>query len=149
MVRLTMLGLLACSLALATACVSESASESTPQEEDDDEIVTSHEALCAGAAPEYEGGYVRASGCAFEQHAENIAAYGEALPDGAHMTDADGVVVGSMQYRCNDWILGQDADGVAIVVDSATGEVKSHGQVHHGNPTSRLPATLELPLGVR
>src|SRR5205823_491908 len=38
-------------------------------------ILTSHQDLCAGAAPAYAGGYTTASGCAFEQHADNIAKY--------------------------------------------------------------------------
>lgn len=117
--------------------------------EGDDDIITSHEALCAGAAPEYAGGFVRASGCAFEQHAENIAEYGEALADGSSMIDASGVVVASALYRCDGWILGEDADGVPIVIDTTTGEVESHGLVHKGTPTSDLPGTLALPLAIR
>lgn len=92
---------------------------------------------------------VRASGCAFEQHAENIAEYGEALADGSSMIDASGVVVASALYRCDGWILGEDADGVPIVIDTTTGEVESHGLVHKGTPTSDLPGTLALPLAIR
>ena len=50
-------------------------------------------------------------------------------------------------HHCNEWYVGTDPAGVAVLVDDRTGEVQSHGTVHSGQVTSAVPA-LTRPLAI-
>jgi hypothetical protein len=47
------------------------------------------------------------------------------------------------------WWLGTDPDGVDVIINGSTGEVRSHGLVHSGEALSHLPDHLVLPLATR
>jgi hypothetical protein len=83
--------------------------------------------------------------CSFVQHTDNILHNGTAFAP-RPVTTANGLVAAQVTNQCGPWLMGKDASGVAVVVHTATGEVRSHGTVHPGMPLSSLPASLALPL---
>jgi hypothetical protein len=112
-------------------------------------ILTSHQDLCAGAAPEYAGGYVTMIACPFEQHVDNFVKFGENLPSTAALYDGTGAHVASITNTCDDWALGTDEKGVTVIVHRATGLITSHGAVHPGQPLSSVASPLALPVQTR
>jgi hypothetical protein len=118
--------------------------------ESDDTIITSHEALCAGAAPEYAGGYAVATGagCPFVQQVSNISTYGDALAAGAVLSDGQGGTVADATHTCDAWTLGTDPDGVAIIVHRDKGTVIAHGNLHPGQELTKVHSPLSLPVSV-
>jgi hypothetical protein len=108
--------------------------------------VTSHQDLCAGVAPEYAGGYATSAACPFVQHADNVAQFGEKLPNATPLLDGSGAVVATVTHTCDVWTLGTDAQGVTVIVDRSSGRVVSHGNLHPGQPTSRLASPLAQPV---
>jgi hypothetical protein len=122
---------------------------SSGQESSSPALLSSQQELCAGAAPRYEGGYATSAACPFSQHADNVVKFGQALPGPSALFDPSGAQVATLTHSCNEWSVGADAQGVAIVVNTSTGEVRSHGQVHAGQATSTLPLRLELPLRIQ
>jgi hypothetical protein len=86
--------------------------------------------------------------CAYEQQYANILNYGEAF-DATTFYDADGIEVGTVSRSCDSWWLGTDPDGVDVIINGSTGEVRSHGLVHSGEALSHLPNHLVLPLATR
>jgi hypothetical protein len=102
------------------------------------------DALCGDAPAATQGSLVTQAGCAYEQQTDNILHHGDMLK--ASLKDASGAVVASVQQSCGRYLMGKDVRGVAIIVDRRTGEVRSHGTLHAGFPTSSLPQRLALPL---
>jgi hypothetical protein len=114
-----------------------------------DTIVTSHEDLCAGSAPEYAAGYVVAEECPFVQQLTNISNYGAALPSGSVLSDGHGVVTATVSHSCDAWMLGTDADGVDVIIHRDQGKIFAHGNLHPGQPLSKVHSPLALPLTVK
>jgi hypothetical protein len=86
-------------------------------------------------------------GCPFEQQMHNIRTNGAPLgTKPVVMMDAEGRIDASLTHECGSWLLGQDSQGAYVLVHRATGEVRSHGTMHPGQPISLLPATLPTPL---
>ena len=108
---------------------------------------TSLAALCAGAPHDNGDGTVTLQGCAFEQQLINIGKYGHAVSSGT-LFDADGNTLATVTESCDTWWRGTDGDGTDVIVDGANGSVRSHGLVHAGQITSRLPAIVKTPLFV-
>ena len=105
------------------------------------------EALCSDAPIATQGNDVTQMGCAYEQQTYNIGLNGRRLSaSGTTLRDASGAAVGTVQYSCAQYLMGKDTNGVAVIVNSATGEVRSHGNFHPGFAVSSLPATLKTPL---
>jgi hypothetical protein len=102
------------------------------------------DALCGDAPTATQGSLVTQAGCAYEQQTDNILHHGDMLT--ASLKDAGGAVVASVQQSCGRYLMGKDPHGVAIIVDQRTGEVRSHGAMHAGFPSSSLPQRLALPL---
>lgn len=102
------------------------------------------DALCGDAPASTQGSLVTQAGCAYEQQTDNILHHGDSLT--TTLKDGTGGVVASVQQSCGRYLMGKDAKGVAIIVDTRTGAVKSHGMVHPGFATSSLPQNLALPL---
>lgn len=73
--------------------------------------------------------------------------YGEAVSPET-LYDASGQRLATLTQSCDTWWLGTDEDGTWVIINSETGAVTSHGMVHPGQATSRLPATVVLPLSV-
>ncbi len=109
----------------------------------------SHADLCAGAAPESSDHLVTAISCPFVQHTSNIEKFGEPLTEARDLLDGAGVKVATITNTCDQWALGTDAQGLAVVVRLDSGRVISHGTEHVGQGLSRLPATLSLPVRLR
>ena len=89
--------------------------------------------------------------CAFEQQVSNIQRNGYALT-GA-LSDAQGVEAAQMMMGCGSYMMGTDASGTTVIIntepsDSSYGEVRSHGAFHIGYSSSSLPARLSVPLRV-
>jgi len=115
-------------------------------------LVTSQQALCAGAAPEYAYGterYATSAACPFEQQLDNIVKFGSALPAAANVYDASGAKIGAASNGCDHWLIATDPRGVTVIVDRDSGELRSHGNVHPGQPVSTVVSPLPLPLTVK
>ena len=110
------------------------------------ETGTSHAALCAGAPHDNGDGTVTMQGCAFEQQLINIGKYGDSTS--GSLSDADGNTLATVTRTCDTWWRGMDGDGTDVIVNGATGAVRSHGLLHAGQVTSRLPAFVKTPLVV-
>jgi hypothetical protein len=113
------------------------------------QIVTSQQDLCAGAAPVYAGGYATSAACPFVQHADNVAQFGDKLPNATSLHDGSGAVVATVTHTCDAWALGTDAQGITVIVDRSSGRVVSHGNLHPGQPTSQLVSPLAQPVTLR
>jgi len=109
-------------------------------------IVTPLADLCAGAAPRYSNDTERLEECPFIQQADNITTFGRKLGAPAALTDASGAHVATVTHTCDVWTIGTDADGVVVVVSGTTGQVVSHGNIHPGMVTTKLPAHVPTPL---
>src|SRR5215471_7099397 len=77
--------------------------------------------------------------CAFEQQVSNIQRNGYALT-GA-LFDAQGVEAAQMMMGCGSYMMGTDASGTTVIIntepsDSSYGQVRSHGAFHVGYPSS-------------
>lgn len=131
-------------LFLALSC-SGSGADAEPK------LVTSHQDLCAGAAPEYDDQGERiatAIACPFVQHTENIAMYGERLPNDSALYDHDGALIANVAYACDGWTLGTDAQGITVVIDRTKGTVISHGSLHAGQELTSVHSPMTLPAEV-
>jgi hypothetical protein len=107
---------------------------------------TSTAPLC-GSEPQDNGdGTTTAIGCPFEQQWENITHHGVRLATVEHLKAAGASEGVSVTNSCSTWMLGTDINNVTVFVNTTTGEVRSHGQVHPGMETSVLPTTLPLPI---
>jgi hypothetical protein len=102
------------------------------------------DALCGDAPAATQGSLVTQVGCAYEQQTDTILHHGDMLV--ASVKDATGAAVASVQQSCGRYLMGKDARGVAVIIDTRTGAVRSHGMLHAGFPTSSLPQHLALPL---
>lgn len=121
------------------------------REDVESRLMTSHEDLCAGAAPEYDDDGERiatAIACPFVQHTENIATYGEKLPQDSALYDHTGALVASVTHNCDRWTLGTDPRGIAVVIDRTKGAVFSHGTLHAGQELTSVHSPLNLPAEV-
>jgi len=49
-------------------------------------------------------------------------------------------------HTCDAWALGTDPQGITVIVDRSSGLVVSHGNVHPGQPTSKLVSPLAQPV---
>jgi hypothetical protein len=130
---------------LASALSCSSSGDTEPK------LATSHQDLCAGAPPEYEDHGERiatAIACPFVQHTENIATYGERLPDGSAIYDHDGALVANVTHACDGWTLGTDAQGITVVIDRVRGAVLSHGTLHAGQELTSVHSPMSLPAQV-
>ena len=129
---------------LAVACSSGAQTTSSgPQ------LLTSHQDLCAGAAPETVDHLVTAESCPFIQHADNISKYGEALNENQQLLDATGKVLATVTNTCDTWTLGTDANGVVVLIDRSNGMIVSHGLLHAGQPISTLVSPAAMPLTLK
>jgi hypothetical protein len=115
----------------------------------DPTVINSHEELCAGAPPETAGGYVTVSGCAFLQHSDNIARYGQRLPENAALYDGTGTLVARVTHGCDAWLLGTDEQGVTVIVRRDQGTVTAHGSIHPGQALSQVASPVRLPVEMR
>jgi hypothetical protein len=106
---------------------------------------TSFSALCAGARRANADGTATQQGCAFEQQLINIEKYGQPL-DPRTLFDAEGNALATVTHSCGSWWLGTDADGTLVTLDGVEGAVRSHGMLHPGQVTSRLPEVVKTPL---
>lgn len=84
--------------------------------------------------------------CAWEQHTENIVKFGSHEAQARVLRDAKGAELATITETCETWAMGKDADGTTVIIRRDTGGVASHGNTHPGQPVSRLPAKLALPL---
>jgi hypothetical protein len=114
-----------------------------------DTVITSHDDLCAGAAPEYAAGYAVAEECPFVQQVTNISTFGSSVPQGSVIADGHGTVTGSVTHSCDAWMLGTDPDGVTIIVQRDLGKVIAHGNVHPGQALSKVHSPMALPVAVK
>lgn len=114
-----------------------------------DTVITSQEDLCAGAAPEYAAGYVVAEECPFVQQLTNISNYGAALPSGSTLSDGHGVVTANVTHSCDAWVLGTDADGLDVIIHRDQGKIFAHGNLHPGQPLSKVHSPLALPVSLK
>jgi hypothetical protein len=92
-------------------------------------------------------GIAVAVGCPFEQQAYNIRTHG--APIGTKpvtMMDANGRIDGKLTHECGAWLLGMDPSGADVIIHRSSGEVRSHGTFHAGQPLSSLPSSLAVPL---
>ncbi len=138
----------ACAVVFLISLLSCGGSDANPEAN----ILTSHQDLCAGAAPEYEDHGERiatAIACPFVQHTENIAKYGEKLPKKSALYDGTGTVIANVTHTCDAWTLGTDAQGVAVVILRDKGEVISHGSMHAGQVLTNVASPVQLPVQVR
>ncbi|HVZ35258.1 MAG TPA: hypothetical protein VG963_22685, partial [Polyangiaceae bacterium] len=103
--------------ALAAVLLTFACGASNQQQSED--LATSHAALCAGA-PEVQGDYVTIIACPFEQQVHNIVKYGDQI-DTQSLFDAAGNRIGNVTNSCDSWWLGQDESGLDILLDSSTG----------------------------
>jgi hypothetical protein len=102
------------------------------------------DALCSDQGVPAADGLVANVGCPFEQQTDNILHHGNDLT--VAVKDASGAAVASAQMSCGRFLMAKDAHGVAIIIDTRSGEVRSHGSVHAGFAVSSLPEHLSLPL---
>lgn len=123
-------------LGLLAACAAD---------DDPDRIVTSRQELCAGRPVEHADGTSTMIGCAFEQHVENIVSFGD--NHSGELTDSAGRRV-RITSSCEDYVLGTDEDAHTVIVRRSSGAVISHGMTHPGQPISKLPSPLAMPLAV-
>ena len=93
--------------------------------------------------------HATAIACPFEQQVENIAKYGDALPASAALYDGAGARIASVTHSCEGYTLGTDAQGVAVVIDEASGAIVSHGLLHAGQALTSLRSPMQLPAQVR
>jgi hypothetical protein len=92
-------------------------------------------------------GVAAAVGCAFQQQTHNIRANGAPISSNpVTMMDAAGNIDAKLTHACGEWLLGTDNDGADVVIQRWTGEVRSHGTLHAGQPVSALPSVLPVPL---
>jgi hypothetical protein len=105
------------------------------------------QALTCGTEPIDNGnGISTAISCAFEQQWQNITTHGTKLGQTVELTAAGAPLGVKATDECGAWVLGADAQGVTVFVNTSTGEVRSHGQVHPGFATSSLPSVVALPI---
>jgi hypothetical protein len=110
---------------------------------------TSTAALC-GTQPQDNGdGTVTAVGCPFEQQYDNILHHGQRLASTEQLHSGATTPGVSVTNTCGEWLLGTDPAGIVVFVSNASGEVRSHGQMHPGFATSSLPAKLSLPIAAQ
>jgi hypothetical protein len=114
-----------------------------------EEIITSHQDLCAGVAPEHAGGYVTAIACPFEQHVDNFDKFGQKAPASAALYDGTGARVANLTNTCDEWALGVDPKGVTVIVKRSTGLIISHGAFHPGQALTNISSPLTLPVQTR
>jgi hypothetical protein len=101
--------------------------------------------ICSGApTPNLDGSYTAAD-CRFVQQTDNMVKFGASLAAGL-VRDNNGVAVGTFTHSCDRWMLGKDASGLSIVLDTQSGDVVSHGSLHGGFPTSAVPTPVALPI---
>jgi hypothetical protein len=131
---LTVAVLLAMSCGLGSEPVSSTPAKSTS-------------ALACDAEPRQNAdGTVTTLSCAFEQQYQNIMAHGTVLKTPVAVRAGGAAINVTATSECGAWLLGTDEDGVMVFIDSTHGTVRSHGQVHPGYATSKLPETLALPI---
>jgi hypothetical protein len=120
------------------------------QPDPDTTVITSHEDLCAGVAPEYASGVAVATGagCPFVQQVSNISTYGDTLPAGSVLSDGHGGTIANVTHACDVWTLGTDAQGVAIIVHRDKGSVIAHGNLHPGQELTKVHSPVVLPVTV-
>jgi len=105
------------------------------------------ETLCSDAPIATQGSFVTEFACSYEQQTYNIGINGTLVSQsGKVLRDATGALVGTVEYKCGSYLLGKDPNGVAVIINSTNGYVRSHGTVHAGFPVSSLPSTLRTPL---
>jgi hypothetical protein len=105
--------------------------------------------LCSEQPPpsDTSGVLVTSVGCPFEQQLDNLAHFGTPVGGaGLALSDAQGATGARVTLRCGTWLRAVDAQGNVVVVQSASGEVRSHGLFHAGQPVSQLPFQLSMPL---
>ena len=102
-------------------------------------------AICAGAPKDNGDGTVTTIACAFEQQASNIYRYGTRVAP-ATLFDAHGTALATVDTSCESWWMGMDASGVNVIIERATGEVRSHGVFHPGMEMSALADRVVTPL---
>jgi hypothetical protein len=105
------------------------------------------DAILCDDSPVAPGEHVSVShGCAFEQQLINISKFGTPVSGKAQVTAGAQATGVAATASCKTWVLGTDAQGVQVIVNTSTGEVRSHGMFHQGAPSSTLPASLALPV---
>jgi hypothetical protein len=100
---------------------------------------------CSDQPDPTDSALVTQAECSFVQQTDNILHHGDALAVRA-LTDQSGLAAGTITNQCGEWLMAKDPSGLTVVISTTTGEVRSHGLVHPGQPISSLPRKLALPL---
>jgi hypothetical protein len=106
--------------------------------------------LCAacGDAPQAEEDVASIRGCAFVNRLLDISDNGERFDTPRPLLSQGRDVGVQVSHSKAAWLLGSDTDGVAVIIDRDTGEVRSHGVMHTGREQSALPFVLDTPVSL-
>jgi hypothetical protein len=135
---LLFLATLACACGGSTAIALSSPNLSSPD----------GDPACSDAATPNGDGTATTVDCPFYQQVDNIHGHGQALVSTGSLVDGAGHTVASVSYACGNWWLGLDPDRSTVIINKVTGEVRSHGTLHAGQPISSLPEQLTGPLTI-
>jgi hypothetical protein len=102
-----------------------------------------------GSEVQIESVSMTQAGCRFVRLLQQADRSGDALTEPRNLLSAGHDTGVTVDLVSDDWYVGQDVEGITVLVSRTSGEVYSHGLIHVGKERSSIAPDLSLPLTLR